>query len=605
MYKLTLGGKVLAVVAVALLLVVGVATTGFVALSSLSGLVDRYGAGEVPTLIALNRLATAIGRATGAASAVENGTLESNVHESALALMAEQERAAEKTAEAFMANAQGGGDLAARNRLATAVATWRSDMEALQRGAQARRAAEGRFAEVAAMQHDVTTQFEQLRRNAQALLELLDQLSAQAAGASADLGQQSLTTTTTARWTLGLAFLFGTLVLAGAALLLIRALRSTLGTLKREATVLLDAVQQGRLDVRADTAAINWEFSPIVDGFNRTLDAVIAPITEASQVLERLADRDLRARMKGVYQGDHARIEQSLNAMAQTLNDALAQVAAAASELSLASNQIAASAHAVAAGASQQASSVQENSASLDAVAGIAHRTASATDQASAITASARTAADDGARAITEMQTAMSNIKASAESTSEIIKDINEIAFQTNLLALNAAVEAARAGEAGRGFAVVAEEVRSLALRSKAAANKTEALIRESVSQAVQGEERAGQVASKLTEIDASIGKFTEVVTEITDSAKKQSLGIQQVSSAMSEIDKVTQQNAASAEESSSAAAELAEQSEGLSKLVRSWELDDKGAGLPDTRRPKDPFALSDVGRAHSHAIHA
>jgi methyl-accepting chemotaxis protein len=185
----------------------------------------------------------------------------------------------------------------------------------------------------------------------------------------------------------------------------------------------------------------------------------------------------------------------------------------------------------------------------------------------------ARTAATEGAAAVDQMQGAMVKIKQSAESTSQIIKDINDIAFQTNLLALNAAVEAARAGEAGRGFAVVAEEVRSLALRAKEAAMKTEELIKQSVRQADEGAATSRQVAGKLGEIVTGIGKVSDIVSEIAAAAKEQTAGIDQVNKAVSEMDKVTQQNAASAEESSSAASELNGQSEELAAMVGSFQI--------------------------------
>jgi methyl-accepting chemotaxis protein len=179
----------------------------------------------------------------------------------------------------------------------------------------------------------------------------------------------------------------------------------------------------------------------------------------------------------------------------------------------------------------------------------------------------------------------MGKIKASAEGTSQIIKDINDIAFQTNLLALNAAVEAARAGEAGRGFAVVAEEVRSLALRAKEAATKTEELIRQSVKEAGEGEVTSKQVAGKLAEIVSGISKVSDIVSEIAAAAKEQSAGIDQVNQAISEMDKVTQQNAASAEESSSAASELNGQSEELAAMVASFKLT-RGGPAAKTVKP-------------------
>jgi methyl-accepting chemotaxis protein len=172
----------------------------------------------------------------------------------------------------------------------------------------------------------------------------------------------------------------------------------------------------------------------------------------------------------------------------------------------------------------------------------------------------------------------MGRIQQSAEGTSQIIKDVSDIAFQTNLLALNAAVEAARAGEAGRGFAVVAEEVRSLALRAKEAATKTEALIRQSVKQAGEGELAARQVAGKLGDIAKGVSRVADIVTEIAAAAKEQSGRLGDLDQAITSMDKVTQQNAASAEESSSAASELSGQSEELAAMVKTFRLKPKEA---------------------------
>ncbi|HEX7489395.1 MAG TPA: methyl-accepting chemotaxis protein, partial [Anaeromyxobacteraceae bacterium] len=180
--------------------------------------------------------------------------------------------------------------------------------------------------------------------------------------------------------------------------------------------------------------------------------------------------------------------------------------------------------------------------------------------------------------------TAMRAITDSGARTSKIIKSIDEIAFQTNLLALNAAVEAARAGEAGRGFAVVAEEVRSLALRSKEAANKTEALIRESVKQAGEGETTSSHVSGKLGEIVGVIGKVNDIVAEIAASSKEQAVGIDQVTKAVGQMDQVVQQNAANSEEASSSAQELSGQAEELAATVGSFQLDRRAQVRAPTR---------------------
>ncbi|HEX7488123.1 MAG TPA: methyl-accepting chemotaxis protein [Anaeromyxobacteraceae bacterium] len=337
---------------------------------------------------------------------------------------------------------------------------------------------------------------------------------------------------------------------------------------------LVEAAVAGELDTRADPARHEGDFRKIVDGVNKTLDAVLAPIQEAAAVLDQLAQRDLRPRMTGDYRGQHARIKESLNATAAALHDALAQVANGADQVSSASGQIAATSQSLAQGASEQASSLEETTAALESMASVTRHAADNAQQANGLATTARAAATDGAVAMEQMSGAMSKIRASAESTSQIIKDINEIAFQTNLLALNAAVEAARAGEAGRGFAVVAEEVRSLALRSKEAANKTEALIRESVKQAGEGETTSRHVSGKLGEIVGVIGKVNDIVAEIAASSKEQAVGIDQVTRAVGQMDQVVQQNAASSEEASSSAEELSGQAEELAATVGSFQLD-------------------------------
>jgi methyl-accepting chemotaxis protein len=356
--------------------------------------------------------------------------------------------------------------------------------------------------------------------------------------------------------------------------------------LTADAIALSKAAVEGKLTTRADASRHQGDYRAIVQGVNETLDAVLNPINESARVLERLAQRDLEARVKGAYQGDHAKIKDALNATAEALHASMAQVAEAVEQVSSAAGQIAASSEAVATGASEQASSLEETSASLESMASMTKQAADNAQQANGLAQGAQKAATEGSAAMAQMTTAMSKIKASSESTSQIIKDINEIAFQTNLLALNAAVEAARAGEAGRGFAVVAEEVRSLALRSKEAANKTEELIRQSVKEAGEGEVTAKHVNEKLGDIAQSVTKVSGIIAEIAATAKEQTVGIDQVTRAVMQMNQVTQQNAASSEEASSAAAELSGQSEELAAMVGTFQLQASGAKAPRVPKP-------------------
>ncbi|MGC3996412.1 MAG: methyl-accepting chemotaxis protein [Anaeromyxobacter sp.] len=355
-----------------------------------------------------------------------------------------------------------------------------------------------------------------------------------------------------------------------------------LSRLVADVNTLAGSAVAGDLSARIDAARHEGAFHTALDGVNRTMEAVIAPVNQATATLELLARRDLRARVEGGFKGDHAKLKDAVNTTAEALQEALIQVAEASDQVSGASSQIASSAQAVASGASEQAASLEETSASLESVANMVKNSADAAREANGLVQRTGQAASEGARAVEELQGTMGRIKASAEATSEIIRDVSDIAFQTNLLALNAAVEAARAGEAGRGFAVVAEEVRSLALRAKEAASRTEALIRQSVGQAVAGEQVAAHVSGQLTDIVRGVGKVTEIVATIAAAAQEQDTAVQQVTTAVGEMDKVTQQNAASAEESSSAASELSSQAEELAAMVGAFQLDRREASRPN-----------------------
>jgi methyl-accepting chemotaxis protein len=353
-----------------------------------------------------------------------------------------------------------------------------------------------------------------------------------------------------------------------------------------DALALSTAAVEGKLKTRADASKHQGDFQKIVQGVNQTLDAVLQPIEEAAAVLESLAHSDLRARVRGSYQGDHAKIKDSLNQMAEALHGAMAQVAEATDQVSAASSQIAASSQSVSQGASEQASSLEETSSTLEEISSMTKQNADNTQQAKSMAQAAKGSADSGSVAMEKMQDAMVKIRTAAEGTAEIIRDINEIAFQTNLLALNAAVEAARAGDAGRGFAVVAEEVRNLALRSKEAAKKTEELIKESVKLAGDGASISAEVGGSLSEIVTTVGKVTDIVSEIAAASVEQARGIDQVNKAVAQMDQVVQQAAANSEETSSASEELAAQAQGLAAMVGQFQLE-RGRGVSRHASPQ------------------
>jgi len=214
----------------------------------------------------------------------------------------------------------------------------------------------------------------------------------------------------------------------------------------------------------------------------------------------------------------------------------------------------------VAAGCTEQSSAVAETGAALEEMSVMIRCTADNAARATQLAKEARSAAETGADTMAEMDSAMQSIGSASGEVAKIIKQIDEIAFQTNILALNAAVEAARAGEAGAGFAVVADEVRSLAQRSAAAARETAERIEAAIESSRQGEASCGRVGTSLATIAERVTAADKLVAEIATAAQEQSQGIRQIGSAMTQLDQVTQENAARADEGAASARDLADQ---------------------------------------------
>jgi methyl-accepting chemotaxis protein len=259
-------------------------------------------------------------------------------------------------------------------------------------------------------------------------------------------------------------------------------------------------------------------------------------------------------------------IIRSTNRVLGTVAD---QLNAGAEQTGAAAGQVASSSQSLAQGSSEQAASLEETSASLEEISGMTRRNAESAGQAKQLSNETRQAAETGVSHMAEMKTAMDAIKESSASIAKIVKTIDEIAFQTNILALNAAVEAARAGEAGAGFAVVAEEVRSLAQRSAQSAKETATKIEDSVNRSEYGAQISAKVAQSFDEIVEKARKVDELVAEIATASNEQNQGIGQVTTAVSQMDKITQANAAGAEEAASASEELNAQAEMVRESVR------------------------------------
>lgn len=351
-----------------------------------------------------------------------------------------------------------------------------------------------------------------------------------------------------------------------------------LNTLDREINKTIIEQGRGNLDARCRPELLQGRYAELASGINKTLDTVIEPVNEAASTLRLLANYDLCARVEGEYQGDHAKIKNSLNSTATALNGAISQVAEMVVSVSHVATHIAQSSQDVAFGATKQAASLEETSLRIDDIAAKTNQNVESTQRAQRLAIDTRSHADRGCGLTSQMIDAMKEIRNASVDMAQIISDINEIAFQTNLLALNAAVEAARAGEAGRGFAVVAEEVRNLALRSKDAAMRTESLIKQSIDLSENGTSLSSDVSESLFQIVESAKEVASIVTEIADTSNIQAKEINHINKSISQIESVVQSSAASAQESASSVAIIAEQTKDLEGVVNRFRYDQSKA---------------------------
>jgi len=266
-----------------------------------------------------------------------------------------------------------------------------------------------------------------------------------------------------------------------------------------------------------------------------TARLITSPVGKTMRVIQRIAEGDLTQEIELTSRDEIGQLAQSVNTMRMKMGETVGQSVAMSQGLSEA--------------ASAQAASLEETSSSLEEMTSQTKQTAGNAAQANNLMSTAQQIIEKANVSMSELTGSMNEIAAGSEQTQKIVKTIDEIAFQTNLLALNAAVEAARAGEAGAGFAVVADEVRNLAIRAAEAAKNTSGLIEDIVKKIRNGEKLVGVTNEAFKEIMGSSGKVVQLIAEIAGSSQEQSLGIDQISRAVAEMNNLTQQNAAGAEE--------------------------------------------------------
>lgn len=276
---------------------------------------------------------------------------------------------------------------------------------------------------------------------------------------------------------------------------------------------------------------------------------------------------------------DKDQLGKALQRMTENLNTTLSQVQATGEQILTGATQISDASQSLSQGATQSAASMEEISASMTQLTSQTRNNADHAEQARSLSLGSQQGAEQGHKLMGEMVMAMAEIEDSGKNISKIIKVIDDIAFQTNLLALNAAVEAARAGQHGKGFAVVAEEVRNLAARSAKAAHETSDLIENSVVKTHNGTEIARKTAEALTQIVAATTTVSDLVAEISVASKEQAHGIQEINQGLGQIEAVTQQNTANAEETAASTEELSGQVAQLNHMLDNFKLKGRMAG--------------------------
>ncbi len=301
---------------------------------------------------------------------------------------------------------------------------------------------------------------------------------------------------------------------------------------------------------------------------------ISAPLGELTAAVTSVAQGDLSRSFRSERRDEIGRLVREVEGMRQRFVDMMRELRTAADNIGVASSEIASGNQDLSARTEQTASSLEETAASMEELTATVRTSADSARQANQLAASASSIAVRGGQVVGEVVSTMDEINHSSKKINDIIGVIDGSAFQTNILALNAAVEAARAGEQGRGFAVVASEVRNLAQRSAEAAKEIKGLIGTSVDKVDVGTRLVAEAGQTMSEIVGSIQRVSDIVAEITAAAGEQSDGIGQVNVAVSQLDQMTQQNAALVEQSAAAAQSLKDQAARLAQVVAVFRLD-------------------------------
>ncbi len=360
--------------------------------------------------------------------------------------------------------------------------------------------------------------------------------------------------------------------------------------LQRSFGAVVDAAIAGDFSKRVEAEFSDMELNALARSVNDLVETVDRGLKETGTVLSSLAETDLRRRVTGTYKGAFDKLKRDTNALAERLVEIVTQLRNTSRGVKTATGEILTGANDLSQRTTKQAATIEETSAAMEQLAHTVMDNAKRAGEASTEAGKASHTAEEGGKVMAEANEAMERISASSAKISNIIGMIDDIAFQTNLLALNASVEAARAGEAGKGFAVVAVEVRRLAQSSAEASSDVKALIEQSAVEVSGGTKLVASATEKLSAILEAVKTNAKQMEEIARESREQASSIDEVNTAVRQMDEMTQHNAALVEETNAAIEQTEAQASELDRIVEVFTLDEEAPARTETPAPPRPM---------------